>query len=156
MFHKEIFRYNPSQKFYVGITTWYRYVLDTLTGGNFLGTPSVEPYNIIESLVGTPPTNEPKTETTMEHVVERLDILEKNLSSMNWATEVDKKLLDSTIKIEGYLKHINRRINNLETNKGKDDKKLRIGKLEEIMEAIGVTFSSLKIKKEGSSSRKGT
>ena len=67
---------------------------------------------------------------------------------MNWATEVDKKLLDSTSKIEGSLKHINRRINNLETNKGKDDQNLRISKLEEIMEAIGVTFSSLKIKKK--------
>ena len=67
---------------------------------------------------------------------------------MNWATEVDKNLLDSTSKIEGSLKHINRRINNLETNKGKDDQILRISKLEEIMEAMGATFSSLKIKKK--------
>ena len=101
--HRSTKKYSDTillRNFYVGITNWYRYVLDTLTGGNFLGTPSVEAYNIIESLFGTPPTNEPKTKTTMEHVVERHDILEKNLSSMNWATEVDKNLLDSTIKIE--------------------------------------------------------
>ena len=65
----------------------------------------------------------------MEHVVERLDILEKNLSSMNWTTKADKKLLDSSSKIEGSLKHINRRINNLETNKWKDEQNLRISKL---------------------------
>ena len=78
----------------------------------------------------------------------QLDLLEKNLPSMNWTTEIDKKLLDSSSKIEGSLMHINRRINNLETNKGKDDQNLRINKLEEIMDAIGATFSSLKIKKK--------
>ena len=46
-------------------------MLDTLPGGNFLGTPSVEASNSIESLVGTPPINEPKTEITMEHIMER-------------------------------------------------------------------------------------
>ena len=55
---------------------------------------------------------------------------------MNWATEIDKKLLDSSSKIEGSLSYINRRINNLETNKGKDDQNLRISKLEEIMDAV--------------------
>ena len=57
------------RNFYVGITSWYRYVLDTLAGGNFLGTQSVEACNIIKSLVGTPPINESKTEVTMEHIM---------------------------------------------------------------------------------------
>ena len=48
------------RNFYVGISSWYRYVLDTLTGGNFLGTPALEVCNIIESLVGTPPTKDIK------------------------------------------------------------------------------------------------
>jgi hypothetical protein len=30
------------RKFYVGISSWNRYVLDTLAGGNFLGTPALE------------------------------------------------------------------------------------------------------------------
>ncbi len=38
------------RNFYVGITSWYMYVLDTLTGGNFLGTPAGEARNVIESL----------------------------------------------------------------------------------------------------------
>ena len=84
----------------------------------------------------------------MEHIMERLDFLENNLPNMNSITELDKKLLDSSNKVEGSLKHINRRINNLETNKGKDDQNLRISKLEEIMDAVGATFSSFKINKK--------
>ena len=93
--HRSTKKYSDTillRNFYVGITNWYRYVLDTLTGGNFLGTPSVEACNIIESLVGTPPINEPKTEVTMEHVLGRLDLFEKNLPSMNWTTEIDKNI----------------------------------------------------------------
>ena len=44
------------RNFYVGITSWYRYVLDTITGGNFLGINALEAFNVIESLVGTPIT----------------------------------------------------------------------------------------------------
>jgi hypothetical protein len=43
------------RNFYVGITSWYRYVLGTLAGGNFLGTPALEACTLIESLVGVPP-----------------------------------------------------------------------------------------------------
>ena len=48
------------RNFYVAITSWYRYVLDTITGGNFLGINALEAFNVIEGLVGIPPTNEGK------------------------------------------------------------------------------------------------
>jgi hypothetical protein len=38
------------RNFYVGISSWNRYVLDTLTGSNFLGTPALEACTLIESL----------------------------------------------------------------------------------------------------------
>ena len=50
------------RNFYVGITVLYRYVLDTLTGGNFLGTHALEASYIIESLVGIPPVTDFKIE----------------------------------------------------------------------------------------------
>ena len=65
------------RNFYVGISSWYSYVLDTLTGGNFLGTPALEACNIIESLVGTPPTKDIKVEITLEDVINKLDSMEK-------------------------------------------------------------------------------
>jgi hypothetical protein len=57
------------RNFYVGISSWNRYVLDTLTGGNFLGTPALEACTLIESLVGVPPINVVKTEITLEEVI---------------------------------------------------------------------------------------
>ena len=55
--------------FYVGITSWDRHVLDTLTGGNFLESPAQEACNLIESLVGTPTIKDTKTEITLEDVI---------------------------------------------------------------------------------------
>jgi hypothetical protein len=57
------------RNFYVGISSWNRYVLDTLTGGNFLGAPALETCNLIEILVGVPPINVVKTEITLEEVI---------------------------------------------------------------------------------------
>jgi hypothetical protein len=63
------------RNFYVGITSWYRYVLDTLIGGNFLGTPALEACTLIESLVGVPPIHVVKTEVTLEEVLKKLSSL---------------------------------------------------------------------------------
>ena len=44
------------RRFYVGITIWYRFVLDTITGGNFLMCPSLDAFNATGNLVGSPPS----------------------------------------------------------------------------------------------------
>jgi hypothetical protein len=59
------------RNFYVGISSWNRYVLDTLTRGNFLGAPALEACNLIESLVGVPRINVIKTEITLEEVMKK-------------------------------------------------------------------------------------
>jgi hypothetical protein len=77
------------RNFYVGITRCNRYVLDTLTGGNFLGTPAVEACTLIESLVGVPPVHVVKTKITLEEVLEKLSSLEKSLPNiLESATEL--------------------------------------------------------------------
>jgi hypothetical protein len=48
------------RNFYVGISSWNRYVLYTLAGGNFLGAPALEACNLIKSLVGLPPIDTSK------------------------------------------------------------------------------------------------
>ena len=65
------------RNFYVDITNWYRFILDTLMGGNFLGAHTLEALNVIESLVGNPPIDEIKTDITLEHVLDRLDAIKK-------------------------------------------------------------------------------
>ena len=88
------------RNFYVGITRWYRYVLDTLTSGNFLGTPALEACNLIENLVGIPPTKVVKTEITLEDVIKKLNSLEKKLPNF----------LDNASKVNESIVSINKRI----------------------------------------------
>jgi hypothetical protein len=126
------------RNFYVGISSWNRYVLDTLTGGNFLGTPAGEAWTIIESLVGIPPIHVAKTETTLEEVVEKLSSLEKSLPS----------ILENGSRVSELVENIGKRITVLEASTTHDNQNLRIGKLEESLETLSLIFSSLKFKKE--------
>jgi hypothetical protein len=126
------------RNFYVGISSWNRYVLDTLTGGNFLDTPAGEACTIIESLVGLPPIHVAKTKTTLEEVLEKLSSLEKSLSS----------ILENASRVSESIENIGKRITILEAITTLDNQNLRIGKLEESMETLSLIFSSLKFKKE--------
>ena len=126
------------RNFYVGISSWYRYVLDTLTGGNFLGTPALEACNIIESLVGTPPTKDIKIEITLEDVINKLDSMEKFFPNF----------LDCIGKTNESIATINERITVLEDNNIHDTQNHRIDELEEAIETLSSTFTSLKSKKE--------
>jgi hypothetical protein len=126
------------RNFYVGISSWNRYVLDTLAGGNFLGTPTLEACTLIESLVGVPPIHVVKTEITLEGVIEKLSSLEKSLPN----------LLDNASQVNESIESIGKRITALEASTIHDSQNLRIGKLEKSMETLSSIFSSLKFKKE--------
>jgi hypothetical protein len=126
------------RNFYIGISSWNRYVLDTLTRGNFLGAPALEACNLLESLVGVPPTNVVKTEVNLEDVIKRLNSPEKSLPNF----------LDNTSQVNESVESINKRITMLEASNALDNQSHRIGKLEEAMETLGSTFSSLKFKRE--------
>jgi DNA-directed RNA polymerase subunit H (RpoH/RPB5) len=126
------------RNFYVGITSWYRYVLDTLAGGNFLDTPAVEACTLIESLVGVPSIHVVKTKVTLEEVLEKLSSLEKSLPN----------ILDNASHVNKLIESIGKRITILEASTTLDSQNLRIGKLEESMETSSSIFSSLKFKKE--------
>jgi hypothetical protein len=126
------------RNFYVGISSRNRYVLDTLAGGNFLGTPASEACTLVESLVGVPPINVVKTGITLEEVIEKLSSLEKSLPN----------LLDNTMQVNESIESISKRITILEASTIHDSQNLRIGKLEESMETLSSIFSSLKFNKE--------
>jgi hypothetical protein len=126
------------RNFYVGISSWNRYVLDTLAGGNFLGTLALEACTLIESLVGVPPINVVKTEITLEEVIEKLSSLEKSLPN----------LLDNASQVNESIESIGKRITVSEASTIHDSQNLGIGKLEESMETLSSILSSLKFKKE--------
>jgi DNA-directed RNA polymerase subunit H (RpoH/RPB5) len=126
------------RNFYLGISSWNRFVLDTLAGGNFLGTPALEACTLIESLVGVPPIHVVKTEVTLDEVLEKLSSLEKSLPN----------ILDNASQVNESIENIGKRITVLEDSTTHDSQNLRIGKLEESMETSSSIFSSLKFKKE--------
>jgi hypothetical protein len=120
------------------ISSWNRYVLDTLAGGNFLGTPALEACTLIESIVGVPPINVIKTDITFEEVFEKLSSLEKSLPN----------ILDNASQVNESIESIGKRITVLQASTTHDSKNSRIGKLEESMETLRSIFSSLKFNKE--------
>jgi hypothetical protein len=132
------------RNFYVGISSWNRYVLDTLVGGNFLGTLTLEACTLIESLVVVPPIHVVKTKVTLDKVLEKLSSLEKSLPN----------ILDNASQVNESIESIGKRITALEASTTLDSQNLRIGKLEEFMETFISIFSSLKFKKEKAFIRK--
>ena len=133
------------RNFYVGISSWNRYVLDCLAGGNFLSTPALEASCIIESLFGIPPVDEVKTEISLEDVMKKLETIEKFFPSV--ATKLEM-LLDKTDELDKSLGGIDERISVLGTNAVHDDQINRIDELEKAMGTLGSTFSSLKYKEK--------
>ena len=101
------------RKFYVGITSCYRYILDTIRGGNFLGVSALEAMNAIESLVGAPPINDTKTKITLEDIMERLDTLENNIPSMSKINEMDRKIDNNFNKVNGYVRNATKTVKSL-------------------------------------------
>ena len=116
-------------------------------GGNFLGAHTLEALNVIESLVGNPPIDEIKTDVTLEHVLDRLDTVEKNIINVLKKNELDKMLIDHVYKLDGSIKNISKRVKAVETMKASENQPSRIDKIEEVIETLGSTLSSLKIKK---------
>ena len=113
------------KNFYFGITNWYRYVLDTLIGDNFLCAPTLEASYIIKSLVRVPPVNDIKIEITTEDVMKKLELIEKNLPKIDKINKVEK-LLDSTSKFNKSLRNINEKVTILETGTIQSSQNLRI------------------------------
>ena len=80
------------RNFYVGITTWYRFVLDTITGGNFLMCLSMDAFNAMGNLVGSPPITVNETTLTLEHVMQRLEAIENKIPTIEHLDNLDKKI----------------------------------------------------------------
>src|SRR3989337_3567560 len=80
------------RNFYVGVTTWYRFVLDTITGGNFLSSHPMDAFNAMGNLVGSPPITINATTLTLEHVMQRLDAIENKMPTIEHIENLDKKI----------------------------------------------------------------
>ena len=80
------------RNFYVGITPWNRYLLYTIIGGNFLGSHTFDSYNAMIDLFGPPPLLVNGTILTLEHVMQRLEIIENKVATVELIDNLDKKI----------------------------------------------------------------
>src|SRR3954465_11230447 len=61
------------RNFYVGITSWNRFVVDTAINGNFLESPVWEALNVVENLLGNPPIVSTQENITLARIVNKLN-----------------------------------------------------------------------------------
>ena len=63
-----------------------------ITDGNFLVCPSLDAFNAMGNLVGSPPLMINETTSTLEHVMERLDAIEKKMLTEDHMEIIVKKM----------------------------------------------------------------
>jgi hypothetical protein len=130
----------------VCITPWNRYVLDTITGGNFLGSHTLDAYNATIDLVGSPPLTVNETILTLEHVMQRLDIIENKIATIELIENLDKKIHNRVTQIRskvGITLKNSKEKEHIVTEKI-DQGSTRIDKLEDIITNLGSAFASVK------------
>ena len=132
--------------FYVGITPWNRCILDTVTGGDFLSSHTFDAYNAMLDLFGPPPLLVNGTILTLEHVMQRLEIIENKVATIELIENLDKKIHNHIIQ---YGSRVGVTLKNLKekepiVNEKIDLDSARIDKLEDIITNLGSAFSPMK------------
>ena len=74
----------------------------------------------------------------------KLEKIELEMPSMSKINEVDRRIQGNMNRLDSSISKVNK---TLETLKSKDDDPSRIDKIEEIIDALGTTLSSIKTKK---------
>ena len=118
------------RNFYVGITPWNRFVLDTSINGNFLEAPIWESLNVIENLVGNLPVASIQEDITLVHIMKKLEKIELEIPSISRINELDHKIQGNFNRLDSSMHKI---IKTLETIKFHDLDPSRIDKIEEII-----------------------
>jgi hypothetical protein len=134
----------------MGITSWYRFILDSITGGNFRMCPPLDAFNALGNIVGSPPLMVNGTILTLEHVMQKLDAIETNMITLEHIERLETKMqnlanrfgskLGDAIKV---LKEKDPIIHNR-----LEESPARIDKLEEIFGNLSLAFSSINTSKK--------
>ena len=111
-----------------------------------MGSHTFDSYNAMIDLFGTPPLLVNGTMLTLEHVMQRLDIIENKIATMELIENLDKKIHN---QITQYGSKVGVTLNFFKEKepivKEKiDQDSTRIGKLEDVITNLGSAFSSMK------------
>src|ERR1041384_2198271 len=118
------------RNFYVGITPWNRFILDTAINGNFLEAPIWQSLNVIENIVGNLPVASIQEDITLAHIMKKLEKIELEIPSITRINELDRKIQGNLNRLDRSMHKI---IGTLETIKFHDKDPSRIDKIEEII-----------------------
>ncbi|KAE8775659.1 Far1 [Hordeum vulgare] len=114
------------------------YILDTIVGGNFLGSHTVDSYGAIMNLVGSPPLMVNETTLTLEHVMQRLDAIENKIATIELIEDLDRKIHN---QITQYGSKVGMILKNLREKEPIFNDSSRIGKLEDVTTNLGSAFA---------------
>ena len=134
------------RNFYVGITPWNRFILDTITGGNFLGSHTVDSYKAMTELFGSPPLMVNGTVLTLEHVMQRLEIIENKVSTVELVENLDRKIHNKITQYGSKVGVVPKNLKEKEpiVKENLDQDSTRINKLEDIITNVGSAMSAIK------------
>src|SRR3954471_23747367 len=133
------------RNFYVGITSWNRFILDTAIEGNFLEAPHWEALNVMENLVGNLPIASIQEDITLAHIMKKLENIELEMPSITKINELDRRIQGNLNRLDSSMHKI---VKTLETIKFHDLESSRIDKIEEVINTLGTTLYSIKIKRK--------
>src|SRR3954465_8904917 len=139
------------RNFYVGITSWNRFLLDSAISGNFTEAPVWEALNVIENIVGSLPIASIKEDITLAHIMRKLENIELEMPSIDRMNELERKIQGNLNRLDNSMQKI---IKTFESIKTLDEKSSRIEKIEEVIENLGTTFSSIKTKRDETPAKK--
>src|SRR3954470_5084603 len=116
-----------------------------------LEVPVWEALSIMENLVGNPPVASIQEDITLAHIMKKLEKIELDMPSINKISELDRKIQGNLNRLDSSMHKI---FKTLETIKCHDLDPSRIDKIEEIIDTLGTTFSSIKPKNVETPARK--
>ncbi|KAE8794360.1 Far1 [Hordeum vulgare] len=116
------------------------YILDTIVGGNFLGSHTVDSYRAIMNLVGSPPLMVNGTTLTFEHVMQRLNAIENKIATVELIEGLDRKIPN---QITQYGYKVGIFLKNLREKELIVNDSSRIGKLEDVITNLGSAFAAV-------------
>src|SRR4051812_12391380 len=118
------------RNFYVGITSWNRFILDTAINGNFIEAPVWEALNVMENLVGNLPVASIQEDITLAHIMKKLEKKELEMTSITKINELDHRIQSNLNRLDSSMHKI---IKTLETIKFHDLDSYRIDKIGKII-----------------------
>ncbi|KAE8784654.1 Far1 [Hordeum vulgare] len=116
-----------------------RYILDSIIGGNFLGSHTVDSYGAIMNLVGSPPLMVNRTTLTLEHVMQSHDAIDF-FATIELIEDLDRKIHN---QITQYGSKVGMVLKNLREKEPIVNDSSRIGKLEDVITNLGSAFAGV-------------